>query len=127
MSWVAKQTDWSFAFAQVFGFSYQGLVVLEQSQLARRRVLDTLAGLLGRQSQGEKFSGRLSPTIDHQDPFGKGTLRVLTKSGGFAVYSLGPDGTDQGRPPLQSRSDFSNARPNIVAEYPGIRSSFQAD
>lgn len=108
--------DWTYDYlrAMVYGISNFGIAL--DTQLARRRVLITLADLLELKANGKTFDGKLSPENAHIDPCTGGLLHVAPKPGGWLVYSLGPDQMDWGG--ARNQAEFANIRQNIVAEYP---------
>lgn len=105
---LAHQQAWPYAYIKAASPTLSGAAQIISSELARRRVLLACAYLLS--------VGGTRPPAGAIDPFTGKALKVVSKSGRLVVYSVGPDGDDNGG----TRRTYSNIdeRYDIVAEYP---------
>jgi hypothetical protein len=115
--WLLTPLDWTYDYVKLMNPTYTNLVAAIEGQLARRRALDTLLELMDEKAAGKTFTGTLSNSPDHLDPFASAPLKVIAKPDGWIVYSLGPDKIDD----HGNRTSGFQRRTNIVFEYPAPR------
>ncbi|UCC99116.1 MAG: hypothetical protein JSW66_04355 [Phycisphaerales bacterium] len=85
--------------------------------VAQMRITRAGLAILQEKKAGNSFPDALEPFASKQagDPFSDGPLRYRSADGGFVLYSVGPDQTDDGGRPRQKRQETGW---DIVWQFP---------